>query len=129
MLVTDDSECAVRESAHLEGRGGVCVPALALVPTPSAQQGQAHLAAVVQVGVEAHRPASCCNCSSSMNKRENIHAFQIHTCHQICKKHQAQRCMHVGTHRSWEQCFLACMPFNRSMHVREPVCEKCLGDA
>lgn len=38
--------------AYLEGRGRLCVPALPLPTSPCAQQAQAHLATVVQVGVE-----------------------------------------------------------------------------
>ena len=53
-------------SKPCHARGRACsaeeelrVPALALAAAPGAQQRQAHLPAVVQVGVEAHRPAAC----------------------------------------------------------------------
>ena len=45
--------------AHLEGGGRQHLPALALAPGPSAQQRQAHLAAVVKVWIKPHRPAAC----------------------------------------------------------------------
>lgn len=106
---------AARESAHLEGRGGVCVPALALATTPSAQQGQAHLPAVVQVGVEAHRPASYKQVSRLMNKHGDRYANHIHGSHQTCTAHQAKH-LHACCHprRSGRQCPQSYLPLRRS---------------
>ena len=53
------SQTLLRLGARLQRGGGVRIPALAAAAAPGAQQRQAHLPAVVQVGVEAHRPAAC----------------------------------------------------------------------
>lgn len=43
---------------HLEKAGGVCVPLLLGPAVPGVENGEADLAVVVQVGVEAHRVAA-----------------------------------------------------------------------
>ena len=46
-------------SAHLKHAGGNRVPALTTSTRPCAQQAQADFAALVQVGIESHRAATC----------------------------------------------------------------------